>query len=121
MKISDSEYQVMNIIWACHPIGSKEIIEQLESKKDWTPQTIKTLINRLMTKGAIDFKKEGRVYFYSPLLDRETFLKNENKSFLKKFYNNSISQVVSHLVKESEISKDEIAALRKILDEVEND
>lgn len=54
MKISDSEYEVMKIIWGCHPIGSKEIIEQLGTIKDWTPQTVKTLINRLMKRGVID-------------------------------------------------------------------
>lgn len=121
MIISDSEYEIMTIIWKAHPVGSKEIIDEIKSKKDWSPQTVKTLINRLMKKGAIDYKKEGRLYYYFPLIEKETFLKKENSSFLKKFYNNSISQVVTHFVEQSDISKEEIEALRKILNEVDHD
>ena len=71
-KISDSEYIIMDIIWSKHPIGSKEIIDQLDSSQ-WTPQTIKTLINRLLKKEIIDYKKEGRFIITILYMKRMSF------------------------------------------------
>lgn len=119
--ISDSEFEVMKIIWSKPGVYANEIINVLKETTDWTPQTIKTLINRLLKKEVIDYRKEGRQYAYFSLIDEEDYLKKESRSFIKKFYNNSISQVVNHFVEDRKVSKDEIDALRKLLDEVEAD
>lgn len=119
--ISDSEFEVMKIIWSKPSVYANEIIDVLKETTDWTPQTIKTLINRLLKKEVIGYRKEGRQYAYFSLIDEDDYLKKESKSFIKKFYNNSISQVVNHFVEDRKVSKDEIDALRKLLDEVEVD
>lgn len=119
--ISDSEFEVMKVIWSKESAYAQEIIEVLSQSTDWSPQTIKTLINRLLKKEVIDYKKEGRQYLYFPLIKEEDYIKSENQSFIKKFYNNSISQVVNHFIDGKKVSKSEIEALRKLLDEVETD
>ena len=60
-KIAESEWRIMKILWQRSPQRSHEIIDQLAGKVEWKPKTIKTLLNRLVNKKAIDFKKEGRV------------------------------------------------------------
>lgn len=65
MNISDAEWEVMRIIWTLDEVKSSEIIDQLSEKMSWTESTIKTLIRRLVDKGLVKIKKEGRAYIYS--------------------------------------------------------
>ena len=58
-KISDAEWEIMKLLWASHPQTANELVEALEDTKHWKPKTIKTLINRLLTKGVTAFKKNG--------------------------------------------------------------
>jgi|LGOV01.1.fsa_nt_gb BlaI family penicillinase repressor len=115
--ITDSEYEIMKIIWKEHPIGSKMIINELSTRMEWTAQTIKTLINRLLKKEAITYVKQGKSYLYSPLVDRDSYLKQENESFMKKFYNNSINDLLCNFVKNQKLSEKEIDELKALLNE----
>ncbi len=79
--ISEAEHQVMKIIWKNNPIMASEIINALTEKTDWKPKTIKTLINRLLNKGAIDYEKSGREYNYYPVIEEADFVKAESRIF----------------------------------------
>ena len=116
-KISDSEFEVMKIIWEISPVKTKQITELLSTKKDWTEQTIKTLINRLLKKDAISFKKEGRTYLYYPLINEKDYINRESKSFLQKFYQGSLNAMFSNFIKDKSLSKSDIEELKKLLDE----
>ncbi|WBW97411.1 BlaI/MecI/CopY family transcriptional regulator [Oceanirhabdus sp. W0125-5] len=116
-KISDSELEVMKIIWETNPIKAKQINELLSKEKDWTEQTIKTLINRLLKKEAISFKKEGRTYLYSPLISEKDYINKESRSFLQKFYDGSLNAMFSYFIKDKSLSKNDIEELKKLLDE----
>ena len=59
-KISDAEWQVMQLLWKKSPLTVKEVIEILSKKTTCKSETIRTLINRLTKKKAIDFEKKGR-------------------------------------------------------------
>lgn len=121
-QISDSEFEIMKVIWEKTPVKSRDIIKILTTQKDWTKQTIKTLINRLLKKQAISFKKEGRIYLYYPLIKKEDYLKKERKSFLQKFYDGSLNAMFSNFIKDKELSKSDIDQLKKLLEEKdEND
>lgn len=116
-KISDSEFEVMKIIWEIYPVRAKQINELLSTKKDWTEQTIKTLINRLLKKDAISFKKEGRTYLYYPLINEKDYVNRESTSFLQKFYDGSLNAMFSYFIKDKDLSKNDIEELKKILAE----
>lgn len=85
------------------PEKYKDIIKILSTQKDWTEQTIKTLINRLLKKQAISFDKEGRIYIYYPLIKKEDNFKKERKSFLQKFYDGSLNAMFSNFIKDKEL------------------
>ncbi len=66
-KISETEWEVMQVLWGRSPMTANEIFEVLMAQDPaWHPQTAKTLLNRLVTKKALCFKKEGRAYLYRP-------------------------------------------------------
>ncbi|WP_294405387.1 BlaI/MecI/CopY family transcriptional regulator [uncultured Clostridium sp.] len=116
-KISESEWEVMKLLWNKSPLTSEEIIESLSKDNNWTKQTIKTFIIRLTKKNAIGYEKEGRIYKYYPLVDEKDCRKYENKSFLQKVYNGSLGVLISNFLEEENLSTNEIEELEKILKE----
>ena len=116
-KISESEWEVMKLLWKSNPMTSEEINENLSPKMDWSKQTIKTFITRLIKKGAVYYEKNGRTYEYYPLLTEEECIKSENESFLKKVYDGALGLLFSNFLKEEELTLEEIEELEKILDE----
>lgn len=118
-KISDAEWTVMEVIWENKKITSQGIIERL-SFTGWNENTVKTLITRLVKKGAAGYEVDShdrRVYYYYPLIEKENCLKKETDSFLKKFYNGALTSLVSKFVEEDGIPEDEIDKLIEILQE----
>ncbi|WP_315080492.1 BlaI/MecI/CopY family transcriptional regulator [uncultured Clostridium sp.] len=116
-KISESEWEVMKTLWKTNPLTSEEIIDALSLKMSWSKQTIKTFITRLIKKGVIGFKKDGRVYNYYPLISEGDCMKFENKSFIKKVYDGALNILFSSFLEEENLSIDEIEELEKILKE----
>ena len=116
-QISEAEFEVMKVIWADHPVSTNEVVEQLREKQDWSPKTIQTMLIRLEKKGAITHQKEGRVYVYSPLVEKEQYLAQESHSFLERFYEGALGQMVASFVEQDMLSAEEVAQLRLILDQ----
>ena len=71
-QISEAEFEVMKVIWKHAPISTNEITEKLTQTTKWSPKTIQTLIKRLVTKGALSYEKQSRVFVYTPLIDRKS-------------------------------------------------
>lgn len=114
-KISDSEWEVMKIIWSKEEATANEIIDNLKGKQEWKNTTIKSLINRLLNKEAIGFRKSGKEYFYYSLISEEECIREESKSFLKKVFNGSLNEMVLNLVKSEKLTQEDINELRDIL------
>ena len=74
MQISEAESLVMEVLWQRSPRYAEEVIAQLCEEQDWQEPTIKTLLNRLLNKGAIQAEKHGRRYSYSAVLKREEWV-----------------------------------------------
>ncbi|MEG0295734.1 MAG: BlaI/MecI/CopY family transcriptional regulator [Clostridium sp.] len=115
-KISDAEWEVMKIIWNNPKITSSEIISLLNDKSQWKSATIKSLINRLLKKGAISFEKKSKEYYYYPLVSEDECIKEESESFLNRVFNGSINSMLVNFVKSESLSNDEIEELKQILD-----
>ena len=116
-KISDSEWEVMKVLWKKSPLTSSQIIEILKEYSSWNPKTIHTLISRLVNKDAIRVKKGEPFYLYSPNISEEECRKVETKSFIKKVYNGSINLLISNFIKDEKLSWKEIDELKQILDD----
>ena len=94
-QISEAEFEVMKIVWKFAPINTNEITERLVKTTTWSPKTIQTLIKRLVTKGALTYEKQSRVFVYTPLVAEQEYVSQESHSFLKRFYGGELSAMRS--------------------------
>ncbi|WP_333859025.1 BlaI/MecI/CopY family transcriptional regulator [Clostridium sp.] len=118
-KISDSEWQVMKIIWSHKHCTAKEIVDKLSKITNWQPNTIRTLINRLLKKKIIDYtidEKDNKTYHYFALVSESKCIKIESESFLKRVFNGSLNVMLENFINENKLSEDEIDKLKQILD-----
>ncbi len=117
MTISDAEAQVMEVIWRDNPLGTDEIAQALEGQHDWQLATIKTLVNRLLTKGAISAEKDGRRYLYTPVLQRDAWLKEQSVGLVDRLFGGRLAPLVAHFASHRKLKKADIEALRALLKE----
>ncbi|MCI1945687.1 BlaI/MecI/CopY family transcriptional regulator [Clostridium luticellarii] len=115
-KISDSEWEIMKVLWKNSPVTSSEIIKILKQYTSWSPKTIHTLINRLVDKDIVQVKKQKPFYLYSPKVSEEECRNIKTRSFLEKVYDGSIRLLISNFIKDEKLSDEEIDELRQILD-----
>lgn len=114
-QISEAEYEVMKLVWKYAPISTNEITEHLTKTTEWSPKTIQTLIKRLVTKGALTYEKQSRVFVYTSLVQEHEYLNKENHSFLKRFYNGNITAMLTAYLEEDQLSKEDISELHALL------
>lgn len=86
-QISEAEFEVMKVIWKYAPISTNEVTEKLTQTTDWSPKTIQTMLKRLVTKKALTYEKQSRVFVYTPLVPETEYIRQESNSFLNKYYN----------------------------------
>jgi BlaI family transcriptional regulator, penicillinase repressor len=119
-QISESELEVMKILWELNQATSSQITDLLTQMTEWKPKTVQTLITRLAAKGAIKAEKTGsKAFLYLPLVSEGEYKAYANDSFLHKIYNGSVNLMLASLIKEQKLSKAEIDSLKKLLDEGE--
>ncbi len=119
IKISDSEWQVMTLIWEKAPLPASEVVAALGKQKKWHPRTIRTLLDRLVKKQALLAILEGNRYLYQPLVSMEASVRQESRSFLQRVFGGESTAMLLHLVDDAELSKEDIKRLRAILAEKE--
>lgn len=113
--ISESEFEVMKVVWKFTPINTNEITERLLKTTSWSAKTIQTLIKRLVTKGALTYEKQGRVFVYTPLVEENEYVNQQSNSFLNRFYNGDFSAMLSAYLENNHLSETELNNLRSIL------
>jgi BlaI family penicillinase repressor len=116
-RISEAEWEVMKLFWPKTHLTAPEVIEKLKDRTAWHPPTIKTLLNRLLKKGALGYVKEGRSYRYYARVQEQKCLRAETESFLTRFFGGSLTPMLAHFIDERSLSAKEIAQLRRLLEE----
>lgn len=119
-RISESEWLVMNELWRRSPLGAAEVIEALKDQRDWSPATVKTLLNRLVTKGALGFARQGREYRYFPKVAKDRCVQMESRSFLERVFEGAVTPLVAAFLEKEPLSREDLQALRALLDEKED-
>jgi predicted transcriptional regulator len=119
--ISEAEAVVMEVLWQRHPQGADDVVAALQATTDWAEPTIKTLLNRLLNKGAIEATREGRRYLYSPVLAREAWVAEQSEGLLERLFDGRVAPLVAHFSQQRKLSRKDIAELRKLLEEIDDD
>jgi len=114
-RISVAEWRVMQVVWDESPITASEIIRRLEPETDWNHRTIRTMLNRLVHKGALDFEVDGIRYLYRPKVKRESHLTLETASFLERVFSGDAASFLVHFVEHGNLSATELRKLKKLL------
>lgn len=120
-SITDAEMVVLQQLWAEAPLSAQEIIERLARHGTVHPKTIKTLINRLLNKGALKYKEESRKYLYMPVLKKADFYRIKTESFLNKFFDGELSPLLSFFSSQKKLSEKQIEELKQLVDKLEAD
>lgn len=115
ISLSDGEWKLMNLLWDEEPLTMARMVEALKSETGWTKSTVNVMLNRLSEKGAVRIETGGFRKLYYPAVDRESAVKQEAKSTLKKVRMDGIGLLVSTMTEESELSSEEIDELIAIL------
>jgi BlaI family penicillinase repressor len=107
----------MEVVWERQPIAASDIAGALTASRAWHPQTVKTLLTRLVSKKALTYKAEGKRYLYRAKVSREAAVRAESRTFLSRLFGGEVTPAVVHLLSHAQLSDDEIAKLRSILNE----
>ena len=118
--ISDAEAMVMEVLWGASPRSAEEVIAALADSTGWAEPTIKTLLNRLLNKGAISAEKDGRRYLYSPVLRREAWVQQQSEGLLARLFGGRVAPLVAHFSERGQLSAADIAELKRLVSELDD-
>ena len=115
IRITEAEWEVMAVVWDRTPVAASTVAEVLHHRKQWTLATVRTLLRRLVNKGALQQQAEGRRYIYTALISMAECARQESDSFLDRVLGRAPSEAILHLVKRADLSREDIRELRRIL------
>ena len=95
------------------------MVAALAPRQDWQEATVKTLLNRLLKKGAIRAEKDGRRFLYSPAIEREAWVLDESQGLLERLFGGRVAPLVAHFSAQRRLSRKDIAELRRLLEELD--
>ena len=126
VKLSEAEWYIMNVLWENQgsendALELKQITKALKGQTGWRSGTVRTMLLRLIDKGAVSVDQTTGVYKYSAQLDKERCVQEEVSSFLERIYQGSISQFVACFAKEGKISKEEREEILELINQMKEE
>ena len=121
VSISEAEAIVMQIIWDRGSLTTENIIAALGRRAKWGDSTVKTLLNRLLNKGAVSAQKENRRFVYSAVLTRDEWLATESRGFLDRVFGGRVAPLVSYFSQQKKLTKDDLAELKRLIRELDDE
>lgn len=119
IQISAGESQVMEALWHKSPLTPEEIIAATAKANDWGPGTVRTLITRLLRKGALAGARQAGGYFYKPLISRADYVGTESQMLLDRLFGGQVAPLVAHFATQQKLTAADIRKLRKLIAELE--
>ncbi|HET7268608.1 MAG TPA: BlaI/MecI/CopY family transcriptional regulator [Oleiagrimonas sp.] len=119
IRISEAESRVMQVLWQHAPLDAEAIIRALAEHNDWHEKTVKTLLNRLLRKGAIHAERDGRRYLYSPLLERDDWQAEESRNLLERAFDGRLAPMLAHFTRHEKLDEQDLRELRRLVEAIE--
>lgn len=119
-KISDAEFEVLEALWEGAPAAASEVFDRLRRRKDWSAQTVKTLLARLTEKGAVAHAPDGRRYLYRPTISKDDYARDAAASVVDRLFGGRAAPLVANLADSGRLTKKDIAELEAILKEIKH-
>lgn len=119
-RISYAEHAVMEVLWDESPLTAQEVAERVPAERDWSANTVKTLLGRLLAKSIIAHEEDGRRYRYRPLVDRADYVVGESRRFMDRLFGGKLTPLVAHLAERDAITDQDIAEIEALLKELKS-
>lgn len=119
-QISESEWEVMKVVWDKEGLTATDIVACLAATMGCKDATIRTLIRRLVAKGALQYQvdpRDKRIFYYYPLVSREEATKKESKHFLQRVFNGAGGLMLASFIRKADLSDQDIREIEKALQE----
>ncbi len=114
-RISDAEHAVMEVLWTDAPLDAASVADRVAQHQDWSLATVKTLLGRLVAKGAIDTASEGRKFLYRPVIARSAYVEGESRRLVDRLFGGKLSPLVAHLAEREALSPEDISEIEALL------
>ena len=115
MKLTEPEWLIMNVLWERHPARARGVFERLPVSVNWAYTTVKTILDRLAEKRAIEKSKKGKIAYYEPLLSRRQARKTALRMLLDQAFDGAFGPMMHFLVEDEKLSAKEREELIQIL------
>lgn len=115
-SLSGAEWEVMKVIWDHGPQAARDVYAALPDDVSWAYKTVKTLLSRLVAKGALDYEQIGNSYLYRAAVARDQMTRKEMRGLFSRVTGAALSPVLAHFIEEADLSDDEIRQLKRQLD-----
>lgn len=114
-RISDAEHAVMEVLWDESPLTAQDVAERIPAGRDWSANTVKTLLGRLLAKEVIAHEEDGRRYRYRPLVQREEYVAGESRKMMDRLFGGRLTPLVAHLAERDALTAQDIAEIEALL------
>ena len=114
-RISDAEHAVMEVLWDEAPLAAADVAERIDPARGWSVRTVKTMLSRLLAKGALVHEEDGRRYLYKPAIARDDFVARESRKLLDRMFGGRVTPLVAHLAEQDELTPHDIAEIEALL------
>ena len=114
-RASESEMQVLAALWDKAPQTAADLTRRIGAINGWTQATVKTLLARLVQKGAVTAEADGRRYLYSPAIERADAVGEESQRFVDRLFGGRVSPLIAHLADREALSDTDIAEIEALL------
>ena len=117
-RISEAEHAVMEVIWDRHPLSATEVCDAVCDARGWTMPTVKTLLSRLVGKGALATEAEGRKFLYSPLIERSDYVGGESRRLVDRLFGGRAASLFAHLAESEALTEEDLGEIERLLKEM---
>jgi BlaI family transcriptional regulator, penicillinase repressor len=122
IRLSEFELDVMAHFWSDRELSAPELFERIGPERGVAYSTVKTIVDRLEEKGAIErVSNRGRTIFYAPLIKRERVRKPLVRTFLRRLFGNDLRPLFAQLLQDEKLSEEELEYLRRLVAEAEHE
>ena len=114
-RISEAEHAVMEVLWAESPLTAADVAARVPAERKWSDRTVKTLLGRLLAKGALAHEEDGRRYLYRPAIARADYVAQESGRLIDRMFGGKVTPLVAHLAERDRLSPADIAEIEALL------
>jgi predicted transcriptional regulator len=119
-RISEGEQAVMEVLWADAPLTAAEVAERIPDARNWSERTVKTMLGRLLSKGALVHEEDGRRYLYRPAVERADYASRETRRLADRLFGGRAAPLVAHLAAGDGLTDQDIAELEALLKDLKS-